>query len=286
MLEAGFAPLSLGAMSPGVSAGASWTLPTGGMRVLEQARARSEVEMRAAAAAMTRAELAAHASAALDELVAARSGVATAEALVARLQAAHDAVNRRVAAGIATPSAAAMCAMAVVGAEEGVVAAERRLRDALARARALAAEPALDPASVPEELGPVSGEGAASPLPALAMAESASAMAATMVTMAERARLPMVDVMTAYDTAWEDPMHRWMAGAGVSIPLGSRARQGAVAAARAEVVAADADRRQAERDAALDRDPAGVDGRGGAADAGARDGPHGPGGRPARLARA
>jgi outer membrane protein TolC len=254
MVETGLAPLSLGEMNPGLSLGASWELPLDGMPLLEQSRARSEIDMRAAAAAMTRAELAARASSVLDELVAARSAVATADALVTRLEAAHDAVNRRVAAGLATPSAAAMCAMAVVQSREDGIGARRRLRDALARARVIGGDPSLEADAVPGDLGPVLGAGDHNPgLPAVAMAEADAAMAATMVTMAERERLPMVGVMTAYDTSWVDPMHRWMAGVEVAVPLGAQWRRDRIAAARAEVAAAEARRNQAQEAAALER---------------------------------
>ena len=56
---------------------------------------------------------------------------------------------------------------------------------------------------------------------------------ATRASAAERERYPNITLSTAYSSMWEMPAHRWSVGVGVSLPLQTERRAGAVDEARA-----------------------------------------------------
>lgn len=55
------------------------------------------------------------------------------------------------------------------------------------------------------------------------------------VALAERAFLPDFEVMTAYNSMWDVPEHRWMVGLGINLPLWREAREAGVEEAEAEL---------------------------------------------------
>lgn len=229
-LEAGAAPLSFGEHELGVEVGARWAIPALGMRKLQGEQLGWAAEADFAQERMVMFEVAARASIALDRYLAARANLAALTRYAEGFASLEAAIERRLAAGLATPSAKVMAQMEAAKAEAAVLVGRRALLQAEAEVRAAIGETEL--AAIPDEIGPVligqqAGIPAGTPTeerPAVKMAQVDAAMADTMARMAARSGRPMVELMGEYSTMWADPMHRLMVGTMVSIPLDTRVR--------------------------------------------------------------
>lgn len=239
MLSAGVAPLSLGTEMSGFDVAASWQVPGLGMGAAERDVAEATRSMTSAEAKMAAVALAAATSRAVDDLLAAREAVAVLDAHVAALGVVADAVDRQVAAALMPEVDRVMARMSVARAEVDALGAKRRYADAQA---ALTAFTGLDASAfdgLAPEPGPVlagAGEGGAAP-PADQMATADAAMREAMVAMTRAGGRPMIEPMLSYSSMWSHPMHRFMAGVGVGLPVDPRARA-RVDAARARADAA------------------------------------------------
>lgn len=252
MLDLSLAPGSL-AMRPGVQVSAAWALPLWGMRELSRSAATSRANMAAAAASMTRAELAAWASIALDDWLLAVERLKVLDHHEASLMAVRETISRRVAAGLAPVGAEAMARMAVLDLEEQRIVAKRDLALAAAALEALAGVPVSELSS---DILPLTG--APDPSgdthsPAEQMASAELAMRADMAEMAQRQGRPMIAPMVALNTMWADPMDWAMIGVGVSVPVDRRAIDAQRDAAQGERLAAEAALEATRRDIERER---------------------------------
>jgi outer membrane protein TolC len=239
MVEAGTAPASL-VMRPGVELSVGWALPLWRMQELARSGASRRADMADAADRMTRAELAAFTSIAVDDTLLARKRLEVLAHHETTMASVRDSIARRVAAGLAPAGAEAMARMAVLEVEEQRLVAQRDLAIAEAALTALAGVPA---SSLSREIAPLHAHptpevepGA----PVLDMARADLAMRTDMEAMARRAALPMISPMVSVSTMWDDPMHWAMVGVTVDIPLDGKAIEARARGAAAERAAAEA----------------------------------------------
>lgn len=256
-IEAGAAPLSFGAPEMGVKVGARWAIPALGMQRLQREQLGWAAEASFAQERMLLFEVAARASVALDRYVAARERLAALTQHAEGFIALEAAIDRRLAAGLATSAAKTMAQMEAAKASAAVFVGRRELSQAEAELRAVVGE--IDLSALSGELGPVLiGQQAGVPggapneeRPAVKMAQADAAMAETMSEMAARTGRPMIEIMGEYSTMWADPMHMLMVGAMVSVPLDTRVRSLRTGAARDRQLAAssvvEAEQREATR---------------------------------------
>jgi outer membrane protein, heavy metal efflux system len=234
MLEGGIAPATLPLGRPGVQASAGWTLPLWGMRGLARSAAGSRADMAEAGVRMTRAELAAGASIAVDDWLVAVERLDVLGHHQATMVAVREVISRRVAAGLAPPGAEAMARMAVLDLEEQRLVAQRDLAWAEAALQALAGVRAseLSVDIPPLEADAPAAEGSS---PAVQMATAELAMRSDMAEMARREGRPMISPMVALNNMWADPMDWAMVGVEVGVPVDGgalRARREAAALER------------------------------------------------------
>ena len=252
MLDAGVAPGMIAMGRPGVQVSAGWTLPLWGMRDLARSAAGSRADMAEVADRMTRVEVAARASVAVDDWLLAGERLMVLEHHKVTMVAVQEVISRRVAAGLAPPGAEAMARMAVLDTEEQQLVALRDLAAAEAAIEAIAGVPASE---LSPEIPPLQSlvGGAEGSSPAVQMATAELAMRADMAEMARREGRPMISPMLSLDTMWPDPMEWPMVGVEVGVPLDTRALRARREAARQEQMAAEADVAAAQRDITRDR---------------------------------
>lgn len=252
MVEAGVAPLMM--HSAGVEVAASWMLPAPRMRAAVAGVAEARIAESQATAGMTRAEVAAEASATVDEVWELASLRAILDQHDTVLTAAAEAVGRRLSAGLATPEMRVMADMARVELSEDRLRIDRRASVVEARLALLTdTQPPLlalmawTHASVaPPPPAPVLFHGEQA-VPAVNMARADLAMARQMETMARQASKPMTEVMVSYSSMWEAPEMGLMVGGGVEIQLDARAFRQSVRAAESATRAAESRVIAAER---------------------------------------
>jgi outer membrane protein TolC len=210
------------------------------MQELARSGASRRADMADAADRMTRAELAAFTSIAVDDTLLARKRLEVLAHHETTMASVRDSIARRVAAGLAPAGAEAMARMAVLEVEEQRLVAQRDLAIAEAALTALAGVPA---SSLSREIAPLHAHptpevepGA----PVLDMARADLAMRTDMEAMARRAALPMISPMVSVSTMWDDPMHWAMVGVTVDIPLDGKAIEARARGAAAERAAAEA----------------------------------------------
>jgi outer membrane protein TolC len=251
MLDVGVAPGMSLMGRPGVQVSAGWALPLWGMRDLARDGASSRADMAAAADQMTRAELAAYASIAVDDWLLAMERMRVLEHHKTTMKAVRDVIGRRVAAGLAPPGAEAMARMAVLEVDEQRLLAERNLALAEAAIQEISGLSAseLSPAITPLELPPGPEESA----PAVQMASAELAMRSTMAEMARRERRPMITPMLSLNTMWPDPMEWGMVGVAVGLPIDARTLRARRESAIKAELAAEAGIELARRDVARER---------------------------------
>ncbi len=247
------APVSLGQHAPGVAVDLAWELPTGGMRRASTAVASAAVEGASAEVAMRRLALAARTSVALDAVRRSDAALAVLTHHRDALVEAAQAVERRVAAGLVGPDGGPMARMAVLEAEERLVAARARRVVARAELGSLLVGTGIDLERALSAVdlggsGPSSVGGGE-----VAMAAADLAMAEGDVRMAVADGRPMIELMSGYSTMWADVGHRWMVGVGVEVPLDGATRKARVdaAAARARAAAAQLTNEERRRDLAV-----------------------------------
>lgn len=251
MLDAGVAPGMIAMGRPGVQVSAGWTLPLWGMRGLARSAADGRADMAEAAARMTRAEIAAWASIAVDDWLLATERLDVLEHHSITMVAVREVITRRVAAGLAPPGAEAMARMAVLDIEEQRLTALRDLADAEAAISALAGVPVsqLSAEIPPLEMPPSSThDGSFAGIPAVQMAAAELAMRSDMAEMARREGRPMIAPMVSLNAMWPEPMEWGMVGVEVGIPLDTGALRARREAATQERMAAAASVDAAERD--------------------------------------
>lgn len=252
MLDVGLAPGTL-AMRPGVQFSAGWTLPLWDMRGLARSAATRRADMADAAERMTRSELAAWTSIAVDDWLLAVERLKVLEHHQSTLIAVRETISRRVAADLAPPVAEAMARMAVLDLEEQRIVARRDLATAEA---ALAALAGVSPSDLSADILPLDAAPDTSgsrPSPTEEMALADIGMRTDMAEMARREGRPMVSPMVSLNTMWPDPMDWAMVGVGVDVPLDVRAIRARTAAAAEQRSAAEAALDTAQRDVAHDR---------------------------------
>lgn len=244
MVSVGVAPFSLAA-DPGVDIDARWTLPRLGMARAARDAATARAAELQADGAMGRSEVAAVSSILVDTLWELDRTASILAHLRELLVSAVAALDRRVAAGLAMPDAAAMARMELVELEVEELMLARRRAQADAEVRALqVAAPIVD-----GDPGPVLGS-PPSIVPAVAAARASASMARSEAAMVRREGLPMVDAMAGWSSMWEEEMHRTMVGLGVTVPLDFAARRGRLDAASFRADAAERDVTAAERTSA------------------------------------
>lgn len=256
MLDAGVAPGMIAMGRPGVQVSAGWTLPLWGMRGLARSAADGRADMAEAAARMTRAEIAAWASIAVDDWLLATERLDVLEHHSITMVAVREVITRRVAAGLAPPGAEAMARMAVLDIEEQRLTALRDLADAEAAISALAGVPVSQlSAEIPPLEMPPSGthDGSFAGIPAVQMAAAELAMRSDMAEMARREGRPMIAPMVSLNAMWPEPMEWGMVGVEVGIPLDTGALRARREAAAQEQMAAAASVDAAQRDVTRDR---------------------------------
>lgn len=102
----------------------------------------------------------------------------------------------------------------------------------------------------PREL-PLPAATASAPSPAVVAARAEVRAAEARHAAAQAQAGPALALMTEYSSMWEMPVHRWMVGAGIRMPLDGRGARAAIDAAAAEATA-----RRHQADAAADADAA------------------------------
>lgn len=260
MVEAGMAPGMIVMGRPGVQASVGWELPLWGMRGLARSVAGREADMAAAADRMTRAELAAWASIAVDDWLLAVERLDVLEHHAATMSTVRDVVARRVAAGLAPAGAEAMARMALLDLEEERLGALRDLADAESAITALAGVSASELSVDIERLDGAAVDGTYGSAPSVEMAKAELAMRGDMTEMARREGRPMIAPMVSLNAMWPEPMDWAMVGVEVGIPIDTgalRARRDAAAqeqrasAATVDAAQRDVDRTRAEAVAML-----------------------------------
>lgn len=253
MVDVGVAP-GMWMERPGVEITARWALPLWGMRGLSRSAAESGAAVWDAAARMSRAEVAALASVAVDDHLLATRRLTVLAHHRSVMEAAALSIGRRVAAGLAPPGAEAMARGAVLELDEQSIVARRDLAVADAALRALAGVAAAD---LSESIAPLGApQGSDVPAPSVAMASAEADMRRAMADMARRAGRPMIAPMVGVNTMWPEA-HDWpMVGVALSVPVDRSALRASRRSAELEHAAADASIHTAERTAARARDEA------------------------------
>lgn len=254
MLVYGLAPRSIGAEAPlGYEARLSQRFPFPGTRSLREAAAKAETGLAESDIERTRIELAFQASTLFDEYALAERSLTLAAQHRRLLETLEATARMQLAAGQAAYTEVLQVETELAHvAHEAIVwradrdAAAARLNGLLHRDPVAVLPPPLpedgpSEEAVPEDLSSLVEE-ALRNHPDLRTARARDQATASAARLARRGRYPDFELMLSYNSMWDMPEHRWMIGAGVTVPLQIARRRGAVeeadaaaAQARAEV---------------------------------------------------
>jgi outer membrane protein TolC len=253
MLMASIAPLSIASSKSrfGFDVEISQRFPLGGKLEAQEALAAAETRSASSDFSETRLKLALIASDLFDDYALAVRSIAIEADHIALVSALKENATALYASGNATAQDALQADAELARLEYQVSLYETQRDVAVAQLNALlhrvptaALPPPSAAASQERDNAEVDAAGLATAIdkrPDVVAAAARVRVAGARVEVAEREAYPDLTVSTSYNSMWDMPEHRWMAGVGVNIPLQRERRRGALDEASAMRAAAESE---------------------------------------------